>query len=382
MNGGGISVPFDRLDKYYDDVIQSFKKGELLYIVEQKTDIFNFFVDIDYIEEVALSLEQVQTICQNIITTVNTVSPVKCRCLISIAKPKAKNDMIKTGVHLNWVGLHVDQFNAISLRTHIIQNLKSMYPAKNWESIIDQSVYGDPEKGSKGSGLRMIWCHKKAKHQQCGGKGCLTCGNTGKVTEGPYLPFFEVDENENFYRTSQEPCKRLLQLSNIRTDLKKSLEIVNGQSKPRRVKREGDFTAEQQKNSVFDLEVVAYLETFIRVHMEGQSNTRVFDIFSGPRGRFMVKTSSKYCENIGREHNSNHIWFSISNVGKIVQKCFCRCDTMKGRKHGFCKDFSGKSHILTTKITEKLFPNNTKNKNATTHGHSYSHSHLTNIFSS
>jgi hypothetical protein len=40
---------------------------------------------------------------------------------------------------------------------------------------------------------------------------------------------------------------------------------------------------------------------------------------------------------------------------KIAQKCFCRCDIL--RKHGFCKDFTGREHELSPSIRDKLFPN-------------------------
>lgn len=41
--------------------------------------------------------------------------------------------------------------------------------------------------------------------------------------------------------------------------------------------------------------------------------------------------------------------------GTICQKCFCRCETMEGRKHGFCKDFSGRSHYLPKGVCDILF---------------------------
>ena len=49
------------------------------------------------------------------------------------------------------------------------------------------------------------------------------------------------------------------------------------------------------------------------------------------------------------------MWFIIS--GKlIIQKCFCRCETLRGRKDGFCKDFCGRRHELPSSIINKLYP--------------------------
>ena len=58
---------------------------------------------------------------------------------------------------------------------------------------------------------------------------------------------------------------------------------------------------------------------------------------------YILCSQSKYCLNIGRNHNSEHIYFILNKDG-ICQKCFCRCDTMKNRQFGYCKDF--KSEVI------------------------------------
>jgi len=40
----------------------------------------------------------------------------------------------------------------------------------------------------------------------------------------------------------------------------------------------------------------------------------------------------------------------------IIQKCFCTCETMKGRRYGFRKDFYGRKHTLPAKIFDQLYP--------------------------
>ena len=44
---GKLSVPFDRLNEFYDVYINAVKSGKI-YVVEQKSETYNFFVDIDY----------------------------------------------------------------------------------------------------------------------------------------------------------------------------------------------------------------------------------------------------------------------------------------------------------------------------------------------
>jgi hypothetical protein len=92
--------------------------------------------------------------------------------------------------------------------------------------------------------------------------------------------------------------------------------------------------------------------------MEGQASARVTKIFKH-KNQFLVSTTSKYCENLAREHGSNHVWFYVSG-DLITQKCFCRCETLEGRADGFCKDFTGKRYALTGEIKRMLYPEPTK----------------------
>ena len=41
-------MPFDRLNEFYDKYVEAVKADEKLFVVEQKTTTYNFFVDIDY----------------------------------------------------------------------------------------------------------------------------------------------------------------------------------------------------------------------------------------------------------------------------------------------------------------------------------------------
>lgn len=109
-------------------------------------------------------------------------------CLISVAPPKLCGELTKTGVHLNWPGFVVDQDSAIALREHILVALsKAMGRTTDWNEIIDAAVYGNANRKTKGSGFRMPWSYKKAKHDACDGQGCSGC-ERGKIDQLPYLP--------------------------------------------------------------------------------------------------------------------------------------------------------------------------------------------------
>lgn len=359
MDGGVLSIPFDRLYDFYKVYVQCIKTGEKIYVVEQKTELYNFFLDIDYKDDDPLGLDQVRAISDVICNKIESLHS-GTKCIISVSKPKPKDGQIKTGIHMNWPGLVVSQNEAIQLMKHVISTLEKIYTAHDWTKSIDPCVYGDPETGSKGSGFRLPWSHKRSKHAECMGKGCMVCNNTGRLTEGEYLPIFMFTDS-SMHDTDQDPTLEKLMMATVRcTDTEINCSIIPEPRKKKPKKKEGDFTASQVANEFHDAELNALLETFIRQNMDGQEKSRVLKVFKH-KDAFLVKTDSKWCENLKRAHNSNHIWFLITPDSKIKQKCFCRCETTQGRRHGFCKDFSGREHILSKRIIEILFPNRKKN---------------------
>jgi len=356
MDGGVLSVPFDSLNEFYNKYIEAVNSGEKIFVVEQKTENYNFFVDIDYKGEESLNLDEIKDICKIICDKVKRHGGKDC--LISVSPPKNVGSLIKTGVHLNWPGLVVNQASAIALREHILVALYNAKKSKDWNEIIDSAVYGDMTRRSRGSGFRMPWSHKKGKHEACGGKGCETCKQTGKTTQLAYLPVFVYKSGplSGLLQIEQHPDIEVLKMSAVRTE---STDIRHVESPTRSVK-EGSFSDIQTKDELKDEEIRSLVEQFIQENMEGQSDSRVTKIFKH-NAQYLVSTNSRYCENLKRPHGSNHVWFYI-NGHNIAQKCFCRCETLDGRRDGFCKDFRGRVHTLPGRIIDKVYPNRSEIK--------------------
>jgi hypothetical protein len=194
----------------------------------------------------------------------------------------------------------------------------------------------------------MPWSHKRGKHEACMGRGCEKCNNTGKETQSEYLPVFVYKHGplSMLQKTEQKPSVEMLHMATLRTQGTDPV-LIEG------AREENTFTNAQTKDEFKNQEAVLLVEAFIRKHMEGQSTASVTKMFKH-KNQFLVSTTSKYCENLRRAHSSNHIWFHISG-DTIAQKCFCNCETMKGRFYGFCKDFSGRRHQLPKKITDVLY---------------------------
>jgi hypothetical protein len=349
MDGGCLSVPFDKLRAFNERYIDACQRGERLFVVEQKTTTYNFFCDIDYKDTEALSLEEIEDVARIICDKVRRYGGQ--RCLVSVAEPKRVDaDRYKTGVHLNWSGMVVDQTSAVALREHILVVLYTAKAGVDWNEVIDSSVYGDLERGSKGSGFRLPWSYKKGKCTACQGKGCDACEHEGKITQGMYLPVFAYEDGK-LTTVDPSPTVELLEMATVRTSVSTPTTRVEP---PAKAIKEGAFTKLQTKDELDDIEARATLEMFIQRNMEGQGSARVTKIFKYKHS-YLVSTTSRYCENLAREHGSNHVWFYVSG-NTIAQKCFCRCETVRERRDGFCRDFVGKRYMMTSELFKMLYP--------------------------
>jgi hypothetical protein len=272
MDGGILSVPHDDTRLFHDAYISDVLTHRKLYVVEQKTDIFKFFVDIDYKGETALTSDEILDICHVIDGCVNSG-----RCCIARTSPRRlESGEIKTGIHIHWPDLNVSRSEAHALRTKMLMHLDG--DIRDWSKIIDASVYG-------GSGLRMIWSHKKP---------------TGE----PYVPWMMLD-GQVF---GSEPSQTLLELFSIRTTGVSTARVVADDH--------------------------CLLETFIREHVDGQHLSRVKQVVRHEKDGWFVQTDSRYCERIKGLHRSNHVWFNISKNGCLTQRCFDEdCSGFVGRKH-------------------------------------------------
>ena len=281
MDGGILHVPDSEIEEFHRAYIDSINSGLKLFVVEQKTDRFKFFVDLDYKAPEKLSDEDLNQFCSIIDDVVGS------KCLVARAQVRqVKGDdgqpTLKSGVHLHWPTVIVDRTRALNLRSKIIEGLG---PGP-WDKVIDASVYG-------GSGLRMLWSHKKPSGD-------------------PYVP---VD-------TAYGRTPETLELFSVRT-----------------IQSQANFGLELGGGEV----ETGPLQDYVRRYMAGQDRTHVKRVQRHEHDGWYVQTDSKYCENIRREHKSNHVWFTIKS-GRIAQRCFDE----------ECTEFRGREHNLPPTIVEQL----------------------------
>ena len=133
MMGGGPAGTFNTSqneEEFLLKYIESVNKGEKNFVVEQKTKVFNFLVDVDYKNNSALSVDEVLDLCDIIIKKVNSVTRHYKSAIVSLSEPKQDGTKIKSGIHINWPGLYVDSTNAINLRSHLVETLETLQPSR------------------------------------------------------------------------------------------------------------------------------------------------------------------------------------------------------------------------------------------------------------
>lgn len=249
--------------EFHRNYLDTINSGTKLYVVEQKTERFKFFIDLDYKAHDKLSDEDLNQFCTIIHEAIGSSSTPY---FAARAQPRPiKDNLIKSGVHIHWPDIVVTRNQALNLRTKIIESLGE----GQWDEIIDASVYG-------GSGLRMLWSHKKPSGD-------------------PYVPLGLPKTVET------------LELMSVRV-------------------KDGDI------HDTRDVIEIDGLEDFIR-KFKGQETTRIKRVQRHDHDGWFLQTDSTYCDRIKRPHRSNHVWFSIRS-GRISQRCFDEeCRDYKGPEH-------------------------------------------------
>lgn len=283
LDGGTLTAG----ESFYDDYIGDILHGERLCVVEKKTaPHFRFFVDVDFVsDEHELDFVNVSLVIAKILYDLGP-------CVLARARPRPVEGGQKYGLHIIWPESIVTKQRANSLRLKILSEL-----GPDWEKIIDASVYA-------GSGLRMLWSLKN------------------EPDSTPYIPWGEIRDGVFIEFEHKSPSVEYLKLFSIR-----ATEIVNSPS------QESQYSSSSSE-----------LEMYIRTNIPGQASAKIVKISKCKNKKdYWIGTTSKYCDNVKRDHRSNHVWFCLRPSGMIAQKC----------QDEECKGYTGRFY----RIPSRLIPN-------------------------
>lgn len=410
MDGGKIHISQERHEEFLqifaEDITYLSQEKKFNFISENRTPIFRFLVDIDYLDEYLLSAEDIETMGKNIQIALepflkNDLDKKKRRIIICTTRESKTTtdegiELKKTGIHIIWPNVFVDEYYGKFLRSVIIQYFENNLPKKpdycRWDKVFDYAVVSS-------SGLRMKGSAKIMKCPECKGKkgereSCEKCWGQGRIIPGKgrvYLPkqvldgeggelidYLEKMKNDNYYML-QQTCLRTygkrrnfslpneseypnwfdkelllshLEKPNIKRKRKKKLsgtvEDILKKRKSLKYKQIVEQTSEIFKK-VCQFMKQLYSE---HKHFKEQKIVNIFQCGKKNKEYYIIQTDSKFCENVKRCHTANHVWFAL-NDKTICQRCFSESYNTKSI---CCSEFESEAYSITINLRNILYP--------------------------
>ena len=354
-------------------------RGERLSVVEKKTPIFRLFFDLDirlphgadhmaviqrlsrsiwrFVSEDFFVLESSQTSSSSASDTTATIID---RMIVCTAPIKSESEhCIKAGCHLVFPNIFVNSPIALRCREALLHGIDSLYaaiphstsaqsvtqsvddsededadrryvlptPSNAWRDVIDDSVY-------RGSGLRMVWSNK------------------GRHESRPYVPVYELDSVHGW---SEVVCDSLATKRDYVHDC--SIRSVVGcltlcRNGEHQIADHVDghmvhgsvVTGRTQSVDVY-AEVLPLLEQELPRHYK---NIRFLKAFVTPHTVYL-KTNSRYCMNLRREHRTSTIYIAVTRQGAMV-RCYSRKEEYR------CADYASSPIALPPSVMRVFFP--------------------------
>lgn len=411
LDGGKLHISADREDWFHVKLGIDHARGVRNYIVERRTEVFKFHADIDLFEPKIRDLSDVLWwIRDDMLEVLREFYPQfrdtnyrELLVLVSTTEPKKgvkKYGRIydKVGIHLIFPGLLITKELSMMLRSAFIQYFKAKYGDRDidggyneWADVFDKTVYC-------GNGLRMLGCAKTEKCKDCKSKkeemdGCDRCNGTGKLDIGRIYRICNVingdgSDNVDLMRELLEDEIEMVRVSSIRTvatmddvpmmsypvwfDSKlhfdvmiKAVKSLGGGSssicsREDRIKLKKDDVRFKKivewfgNDNLHELFRVPSVYRKVRI----EDITMCTPVNEGVFSRYyLVGIDSSYCMNLCGKHSSSGVYFVITSSGGMYQKCFCRCNTLEGRKSGKrCEEFRSDSFEIPDDLDYLLFP--------------------------
>ena len=387
LSGGKLRIDSDKTHDFLKLYSQYLDSKQKLYVIEMKTPIFSFILDLDFFQHIPLNaeiiknyIETIQKSIWNIVISTHTQNEARVVCCMTENKKIMKNDeqFIKTGIHLYWPNIYTTTEIALMLRNVIIDKLSLQFGERHeqnpWSDVIDKTVL-------ERNGLRMIGSRKLSSCSFCktsniDRSSCKMCYGTGKIDEGrAYYPFMIIDgkgrEMKQCLLKLKKNTMKTMEETSIRTEYTQLPKVFDNniperyKSKVKSSKQieqhkdihsltKGKYT---NKESVpHDSKLFKMCETFIKSNFP-QKDYTVIEIFKPAKDKkfYIIQTNSKFCMNVGRDHKNNHIFFYLDK-SYAYQKCHCTCDTVIGRLNGKCSDYKSAHRKLPHDLQKLLYP--------------------------
>lgn len=345
LDGGKVYIPreheYDFIVKYAEEL----NKKSKLYYVETRPNVFKFMIDVDIRDDHYWDISNVIELSKIIQSAVFEFYENNHVTICCTSSAKKKADLIHTGIHLIWPDIYVNKESAMTLRNGIIHKIKetSMFMLltkyTDINDIFDACIYSS-------NGYRMVGSDKFNRET--------------KEPENRELVLSFVMNSDS---TLNDIYKERLQNDTValvaETSIRHTLDIYHDpNSKGMNFKKIPHWlNKEEIKKS--KIEVVGtkdhvILQYFINKYIPDYKDLMINKVQRYPDHNILITTSSKYCMNLSGNHKSCGIYFFATPEG-VFQKCLCPCENLKGRKYGYCRDYTSQCYPFPDDLRDQLF---------------------------
>lgn len=318
LDKGKARVPDESADAFLSAYALAVVKKLSPCFVELRTPVFKLFLDLDIKTRADedLDFEAVMRVLQAQAVEFFSLSEPP-RAVVCTTPPRQLPDgCTKAGRHVVWTNIAVSSPTALAFRQAVLERLGLAMPnacANAWTMVVDKCVF-------EANGLRMAFSGKGLGNPATYEPAAVWIGEESVAVDPPSgvaaIRGWALELSIRMFRAEETPVREGVRVELAANDtggggvkgVAKSLETYAG--------------------------VLPLLDAALPVEFVGQRFTGLLQTETC----FMLRSSSQYCQNLGRRHNSNNVFFVLTPEG-ICQHCFCRCETVEGRKHGLCKNF-------------------------------------------
>lgn len=385
MTGGSWYIPEHKIDDFYNIIRRMCVKNTIFSIVEVRTQVFKYYIDLDFQTMLAINMLTIKKICFKIHETIiDNISEATSLSHITqyayCAEPreikKDVRNLIKTGVHIYYPDILVTSEIALSLRERLIYSLLLIDKDLDWNNIVDESVY-------KNAGLRLPHMPKlkKCKCHKENGECVYGCFNGVLNDNGVYNPHFSINGKQiESLDKLKNNIKHSLSITKIRSnsqnpnialvpqdDSNSNIDtfISNNNRRTKRIQTNLKNTFYTESDEILSPDIQMKIQNIIRKSYDEYKSININYVkkilykshFNNSiYTKYIVNTTCKFCLNINSNHNSNNIYFLIYISGnniQLTQRCHCTCDKPHIGTTHLCKTYS--SPPIEIKSTTDLY---------------------------
>lgn len=341
LDGGKARVPDDSAGAFLSAYAIAVVKGARPCVVELRTPVFKLFLDLDVQTAGAAAVDAPAADALDFPAVMRVLQRVAERFFASDELPRAvvcatepralDTGNVKAGRHVVWTNVRVTSATALAYRAAVIEELDAALPgacAKPWDVVVDACVF-------KANGLRMPFSGKGRGNSSTYVPTEVWVGQEGVATDAPS----GVSAVRDWVRQLS-----IRVFSHDETPLREGVVVADPHLEDSALHGVAQSLAAYAP-------VLPLLDAALPPEFAGQRFTGLIKTETC----YLLRSSSQYCINLGRRHNSNNVFFVLTRKG-IRQKCYCRCETTEGRAYGMCKDFGSDVWPVPDEALAAFFP--------------------------